>query len=256
MANKFEFEAQLREQHGTAAMRRMRLREDKIPAILYGAGKSATSISLSHNMVSKAFEQEAVFSHILTLKLPNETEKVVLKAVARHPSCPRILHIDFLRINMSEKLIMRVPLHFMGEEKAPGLKDGGVLSKLMSDVEVSCFPDQLPEYIGVDISHLNMRDSVHLSTIQLPQGVDLAHPITDAEHDRLVITIQEPRAEEPEATAVTAEAGAEGAEGAVAPAEGAEKAEAGAAGDAKPGKSDAQKAESKKSEEKKPEAKK
>ncbi len=244
MANHFEFEAQSRATSGTSAARRMRLQEDRIPAVLYGAGKPTVSISLPHNFVLRALEHEAVFSHILTLKTGSESEKVVIKAVGRHPVQPRILHMDFLRINMSEKLVMRVPLHFHGEDKSQGLKDGGVMLKLMADLEISCLPDQLPEFITVDISALNMHESIHLSAIQLPEGVSLAHPIVDEEHDQQVVSIHEPRAEEvDEAPAVAADAvptNAEVAAGEEAAAEGAE--------DKKP--------EAKKSEAKKPESKK
>src|SRR3990167_7991682 len=137
MSVSFEFEAQARTATGRPAARRLRL-EDKVPAIVYGAGKDPMPISLSHNKVIKALEHEAVYSHILTLNIDNNAEKVVLKALMRHPVKPRILHMDFLRINTKEKLTIRVPLHFLGEAKAPGLKDGGVLSKLITHFDVSC----------------------------------------------------------------------------------------------------------------------
>jgi large subunit ribosomal protein L25 len=195
----FEFEAQSRVATGKPAARRLRL-EDKVPAIVYGAGKEPMPISLSHNKVIKALEHEAVYSHILTLNVDKHPEKVVLKALTRHPFKPKILHMDFLRINTKEKIHMRVPLHFIGETKAPGLKDGGVLSKLMTHLEVTCLPLDLPEFIEVNISGLGINDSIHLSEIKLPNNVALTHAV-DHDHDQVVVSIHEPRAEEPVDTA-------------------------------------------------------
>src|SRR3989338_3517319 len=190
MSVSFEFEAQERSAVGRSAVRRLRSIEDKVPAIMYGADKAPMPISLAHNKIAKALENEAVYSHILTIHLGKESEKVVLKAIARHPTKPKILHVDFLRINTKEKLTMNIPLHFMGEEKAPGLKDGaGVLVKQESHLEILCLPQDLPEFIEVDISALSIGDTVHLSAIKLPTGVSLAHPVTDEEHDHAVVSI-------------------------------------------------------------------
>lgn len=201
MSVSFEFEVQPREASGKAAARRLRSKEDRVPAIVYGAGKEPMPISLSHNKVIKALDHEAVYSHILTLNHGKDAEKVVLKALMRHPTKPKILHMDFLRINTKEKIHMRVPLHFTGEANAPGLKDGGVLVKPMTHLDISCLPLELPEFIEVDISGLSIGDSIHMSAIKLPKGVVLAHAITDEEHDFSVVSIQEPRAEEPVETA-------------------------------------------------------
>jgi large subunit ribosomal protein L25 len=124
----------------------------------------------------------------------------VLKALTRHPFKPKVLHMDFLRINTKEKIHMRVPLHFLNEAKSVGLKDGGVLSKLITHLEVTCLPLDLPEFIEIDIANLAMGDSIHMSAITLPKTVALTHAI-DHEHDQIVVSIHEPRAEEPEETA-------------------------------------------------------
>jgi large subunit ribosomal protein L25 len=200
MSVSFEFEAQTRVDTGKPAARRLR-REEKVPAIVYGAGKEPMPISLSHNKVIKALEHEAIYSHILTLNVDKNPEKVVLKALMRHPTKPKIMHMDFMRINTKEKIHMRVPLHFLGEAKAPGLKEGGVLSKLMTHLEVTCLPLDLPEYIEVDISELNIGDSVHLTKVVLPKNVALTHAVVDDEHDQIVVSIHQPREEEPEETA-------------------------------------------------------
>ena len=203
MSVSFEFEAQTRVASGKPAARRLR-HEDKVPAIVYGAGKEPMPITLSHNKVIKALEHEAVYSHILTLNIDSKPEKVVLKALMRHPTKPKIVHMDFLRINTKEKIHMRVPLHFLGEAKAPGLKDGGVLSKLITHFEVTCLPADLPEYIEVDISAMAIGDSIHMSVIALPKAVVLTHAIVDHEHDQVVVSIHQPRAEEIEEVAPVA----------------------------------------------------
>ncbi|HLB55977.1 MAG TPA: 50S ribosomal protein L25/general stress protein Ctc [Coxiellaceae bacterium] len=225
MSVSFEFEAQARVASGKPAARRLR-REDKVPAIVYGTDKAPMPISLSHNKVIKALEHESVYSHILTLNIDKNPEKVVLKALLRHPTKPRIMHMDFLRINTKEKLTMRVPLHFLGEDKAPGIKDMGVLSKLITHVDVSCLPADLPEFIAVDISGLKIGDSIHMSAIQLPANVAFAHAI-DHDHDQVVVSIHQPREEEPEETAapvaaetvITGQKAPEDVEGGAAPAE-------------------------------------
>lgn len=200
MSTAFEFESTARKALGRGASRRLRSIEDGVPAIVYGAGKAPMPISLSQNKVYEALKHEAVYSHILTLKCDGVEEKVVLKALLRHPIKEKILHMDFLRIDTKKKITMRVPLHFLGEELAPGLKDMGVLSKLITHVEVSCLPADLPEYIAVDISNLNMHDSIHLSQVVMPKDVAFAHAL-DEDHDQVVVSIHQPAAEEPEETA-------------------------------------------------------
>lgn len=196
MSVSFEFEAQVREGTGKPAARRLR-REDRVPAIVYGAGKEPMPLSLSHNKVIKALEHEAVYSHILTLNIGKESEKVVLKALMRHPTKRKIMHMDFLRINTKEKIHMRVPLHFVGEAKAPGIKDGGILSKLITHMDITCLPLDLPEFIEVNISELGMGDAIHMTAVKMPKGVALTHAVVDEEHDQVVVSIHEPRAEEP-----------------------------------------------------------
>ncbi|OGT53788.1 MAG: 50S ribosomal protein L25/general stress protein Ctc [Gammaproteobacteria bacterium RIFCSPHIGHO2_12_FULL_42_13] len=200
MSVSFEFDATVRQATGKSAARRMRLKEDRVPAILYGAGKAPMPISLAHNKVLKALEYEAVYSHILTLTVDGQAEKVVLKSLMRHPTKPKIQHIDFLRIDLNKEITMEVPLHFVGETKSPGLKDGGVLSKLITHLEIACLPMDLPEYIEVDISGLGLNGSIHISEIKLPEKVTLAHEL-DEDHDQTVVSIHEPREEEPEETA-------------------------------------------------------
>jgi large subunit ribosomal protein L25 len=192
---KFEIEANIRHDIGKGASRRLR-RDEKVPGILYGGGKEPIALTFEHKQVAKSLENEAFYSHILQLKTNAESEKVILKDVQRHPYKPRILHIDFQRVRADEKLYMHIPLHLLGTDKAPGVKDsGGLISHLLSDVEVACLPDHLPEYLELDISDMQLNQIKHLSDIKLPQGVELvalAHG-----DDKPVISVHMPRVEEP-----------------------------------------------------------
>ena len=131
-------------------------------------------LMLNHFDVSKALSHEAFYSHILTLHVGGTSEKVVLKALQRHPFKPRILHMDFMRVDAQTKLRRHVPLHFVGQEKAPGVVSGqGVVTHYISDVEISCLPGDLPEFITVDLSAMELNDVLHLSALKLPKGVEL-----------------------------------------------------------------------------------
>jgi len=191
--HKYEIEASLRQDVGKGASRRLRHAE-KVPAVVYGGGKPATSITMEHKKIAKALDNEAFYSHILTLKMDAESETVILKAVQRHPCKPRVQHVDFQRVRADEKLQMNVPLHFVGGEKAPGVKEGGIISHIASDILVSCLPAQLPEHITVDISNLTLNQILHLSDLSAPEGVefvDLAH-----NNDKAVVSVHVPRVEE------------------------------------------------------------
>ncbi|EKD54270.1 MAG: 50S ribosomal protein L25 [uncultured bacterium] len=215
---KFELEADVRQDIGKGASRRLR-HTDKVPAVIYGAGEAPESLTLDHNKALNALSHEAFYSHILTLKVGKKNEKVILKAVQRHPAKPRIAHIDFLRIRADQKLHMHVPFHFLGEENAPGLKEGGAFSHLMNDVEVVCLPADLPEFIEIDASNLLLDQSIHLSELKLPKGVELAAFAHGVEgHDQAIISIHIPRIIEEEVIETAVEATAETAEGAEQPA--------------------------------------
>jgi large subunit ribosomal protein L25 len=190
---KFEVEAVVRQEIGKGASRRLRHLE-KVPGVVYGGGKQAVSITLDHKKISKSLDNEAFYSRILTLKTDAETDRVILKDVQRHPYKPRIAHVDFQRIKADEKLSMHVPLHFLSGEAAPGVKAGGIISHIESDVEVSCFPDDLPEYLEIDIANLELNQILHLSDIKLPEKVELvalAHG-----NDKPIVSIHMPRIEE------------------------------------------------------------
>ncbi len=196
MIDHLELVAISRNQTGKAATRRNRKAMGLVPIVIYGGGKEAVLASLEHHKVAKALTLEAFYSSILNLSLDNKKIQVVLKAVQRHPSKKQILHMDFLKITGKEKLTMRVPLHFVGQEIAPGVKqEGGIMSHLLTEVEVRCLPSNLPEFIKADVSKLQLGESLHLSHLELPAGVELtALTRVGEEHDLPVANVYIPRA--------------------------------------------------------------
>jgi large subunit ribosomal protein L25 len=204
MSTGFELSAQIRSSTGKAEARRMR-RNGMVPGIIYGTGKEPEMITLPHDKILHALEQEAFYSHVLDIKLDNgKSESVVLKDVQRHVFKPKVEHVDFLRVSASEKLTMHIPLHYLGEEEAAGVKDGGVVSKVMTDIEVKCLPKDLPEFIAVDITNLGLDEALHISDIKLPKGVELLHEI-DEDHDQPIISIHEPKVSKEDIAAEAAE---------------------------------------------------
>jgi large subunit ribosomal protein L25 len=144
--NEYQVDAQLRTDTGKAHMRRLR-RTGVIPAVIYGAGEDPQHLALSTNMLTRQMDNEAFFSHILTINIEGKKTQAVLKALQRDPASARVMHADFLRVKATEEITMRVPLHFVNEEDSVGKREGGVISHLEVDVEISCLPGDLPEYI-------------------------------------------------------------------------------------------------------------
>ncbi|MCO5763010.1 MAG: 50S ribosomal protein L25/general stress protein Ctc [Chromatiaceae bacterium] len=174
MIEKFQVQAEPRSDAGKGASRRLR-RTGQVPAIVYGAHQEPEMISLSHNEMIQHLEHEAFYSHLLTLKMGNKVQSVVLKALQRHPAKPFILHADFQRVQADEKLRMTVPIHFLNEANCKGVKlSGGVVSHSLNEIEISCLPKDLPEYIAIDLVDLELGDIIHLSEVPLPAGVELA----------------------------------------------------------------------------------
>jgi large subunit ribosomal protein L25 len=174
MQETFTINAKARSDTGKGASRRLR-RTGYLPGILYGGGddKQPTTISVKHSELLQHLEHEAFYSHVLTLDLDGAPEKVVLKDLQRHPAKPFVLHCDFLRINPNDKIRMHVPLHFVNDDKAPGVKRGGRVIHTMTDLEITCLPKDLPEFIEVNVGTMDIGDSFHLSALQLPEGVSL-----------------------------------------------------------------------------------
>ncbi len=208
MSDKYELNVEVRTQLGKGANRRMRRLENQIPAVIYGTDKGPMSIMVNGHHLNNALKNNAFYSHILTLNVNGAAEKVILKALHRHPSKPQILHADFLRVSATEKLHMSIPFHFINEDIAPGVKTaGGVISHMMNEVEISCLPGDLPENIEVDLGNLEMNESIHLSQLKVPKGVEIVALLHN--DDKAVVNIHEPRVieEEPEEVAAPAEEG-------------------------------------------------
>ena len=206
MRTNFVVNAEARTLQGTGASRRLR-RTGKVPAIIYGGKDAALAVSLDHNELWNHLKTEAFYSHILTLKLDGKDQQVVLKDMSRHPVKDTILHLDLQRVLADVLLRMHVPLHFIGAEIAPGVKvAGGIVEHHLNQVEVECLPKDLPEFIEVDMSKLELNDTVHLSHLKLGAGVELVQLKHD--NDQSVAAIHLPRAAaavEETAAPVTAE---------------------------------------------------
>jgi large subunit ribosomal protein L25 len=217
-----EFTAFARATEGRGASRRMR-RAGKAPGIVYGGVAKPMPIELDHNALFHALRNEAFHSSILTMKLDGAATKVLLRDVQMHPFRNEILHVDFQRVDESRKIHMKVPLHFVNGENSPAVKvSSAIISHVISDLDVSCLPKDLPEFIEVDLSTLDVGHSVHVSALKLPAGVSL---VAHGKLDPVVATAIVPRAqveteEEIAATEEAAAAAAAAAAGTVAPVEG------------------------------------
>ncbi len=241
MKTSFELVAEFREDQGKGASRRLR-RAGKVPAILYGGHIDPRALSLDHEKIVLMLDNERFYSTILSLRVGDQSQAAVLKDVQRHPYKNAVLHVDFQRVDENEKIRISIPLHFKGEAVAPGVKtQGGIVSHMRTEVEVACLPKDLPEYIEVDLSGLSINESIHLSQLKVPEGVQLLELLKE---DAAVVAIHSPRTEEPEPAAqAAAEAAPAAAGAAAAPGDAAKKAEPAKKEEAKkePAKKDAKK---------------
>jgi large subunit ribosomal protein L25 len=168
-----EINARKREGQGTGASRRLR-HAGRVPGIVYGAGKDAQPVDLDHKELYLALKNEAFHSSVLSLNLEGTKEPVLLRDFQMHPYKQQVLHVDFQRVDADHKIHVKVPLHFLNADIAPGVKlGGGVVSHLMTEVEVTCLPGSLPEFIEVDLANLEAGHSLHLSELKLPAGVEI-----------------------------------------------------------------------------------
>lgn len=196
MKQKFVIQAEARSEQGTGASRRLR-HAGSVPGIVYGGKKEPQMISVNHNELWKQLKLEAFYSAIITLNVGGETEQVVLKDLHRHPVREQVLHLDLQRILADVALRIRVPLHFKGGDVAPGVKvGGGYVEHLLNEVEVECLPKDLPESFEIDVSGLNVNESIHLSQIVLPEGVSFVELKHD--NDLAVVAVHLPKAAEEE----------------------------------------------------------
>ncbi|MGQ0522940.1 MAG: 50S ribosomal protein L25/general stress protein Ctc [Betaproteobacteria bacterium] len=223
---KIEVVAYPRTQQGTGASRRLR-GSGRVPGVIYGASKPAQPVELDHQALLRHLKLEAFHASILDMTVDGGKEQVLLRDFQMHPWKPMVLHVDFQRIDKTKKIHMWVPLHFTNAEICPGVKTGGgVVQHVMNEIEIQCLPDDLPEYIEVDLSHLELGHSIHATELALPKGVE---PVAKLKHDNpAVVTVQLPKAivvEEEAAAPVTEIIGEVPAEGEAAPAAEGEKKE-------------------------------
>jgi len=191
----YVLEAKAREDKGKGASRRLRRLANQVPAIIYGGNKEPQNISLVHNDISHALENEGFYSHIITINVDGTSEQVILKDLQRHPAKPYVTHADFLRVDATHKLTTRVPLHFINEATSIGVKgQGGIVSHILTDLEIQCLPKDLPEYIEVDLARLELGQILHISDITLPSGIESVALSHGEDHDLPVATVIKPRA--------------------------------------------------------------
>ncbi|MFT7472533.1 MAG: large subunit ribosomal protein L25 [Kiritimatiellia bacterium] len=197
-AEEFELNCTVRTDLGKGASRRLRRLNNDIPAVLYGGGEDPVSLTIAHKDIAKATENEAFFSHIITLNVGKKKQKAVIKALQRHPAKAILMHADFQRVSDKVEITVNVPLHFLNEDKCAGVKTGGgSIIKTLNEIEIHCFPKDLPEFIEVDMILLEIGEAVHLADITLPAGV--ASVALAADNNLTVATVQAPRAEVEEA---------------------------------------------------------
>ena len=189
MSDEFNLIAEMRDDRGKGASRRLR-HQGKVPAIIYGAGREPRALMFDHNKVLRELENASFYSSILTIKVGDKSRAAIVKDIQRHPSKKQILHIDLQRIVEDEKIRMQIPIHFLGEEEDVGVKiGGGSVSRLMTEIEVSCFPKDLPEFLEVDISELELDQMLYVSNISLPKGVEVSEILL--EQDQAIVSIHE-----------------------------------------------------------------
>lgn len=209
MSDQFELRVEPRETAGTGAMRRLR-RAGKVPGVLYGGGRDNLSVQLEHDQVMHSLEVEAFHSAIIMLRYGEIEQRVILRDVQMHPFKRQCMHLDLQRVSESETLRISLPVHMTGTEDAPGVRiDGGIMSALITDIEIQCLPKDLPEYLELDVSELGMNEILHLSDIKLPDGVEIMQMVSGGE-DLAVASITASKAVEEEEPTAADDAAAEG----------------------------------------------
>ena len=194
MAEQIVLEVEPRTDIGTGASRRMRREAGMVPGILYGGTEAPAAIALSSRVLAKAMQQEAFFSQVLDVGLNGERCQAILRELQRHPANDRVLHVDLLRIRADRAIQIAVPFRFVNEDKCFGVRmSGGTITRNMIELEVSCLPGDLPEHVEIDLEHLDVGHSVHLSELSMPEGVTIVALAHGADRDAAVVSVQIPR---------------------------------------------------------------
>ncbi|AKH70798.1 ribosomal protein L25, Ctc-form [Spongiibacter sp. IMCC21906] len=194
MSSEYVVNAKGRTDVGKGASRRLRREASEVPAIIYGGEKAPQMISIPHKDLVWFLSEEAFFTSVLTLNVDGTQESVVLKDLHRHPAKLQLLHADFMRVNASTKITMQVPLHYMNEDTCVGVKmQGGIITHAANEVEIECLPKDLPEYIEVDMKDVETGQTLHLSDLKLPEGVESIALALGEDHDQAIASVQVPR---------------------------------------------------------------
>ncbi|MEZ5560856.1 MAG: 50S ribosomal protein L25/general stress protein Ctc [Pseudomonadales bacterium] len=194
MSQQIQISAEPRQDVGKGASRRLRRLGERVPGIIYGDNKDAQPLTLDANELGKAMQNEAFYSQVLNVSVAGDVQQAVVRDLQRHPASNRVQHIDFLRVSADREIEVHVPLHFLNEEKCVGVRlGGGTITHNMTDVEVSCLPRDLPEYIEVNVADLEVGHAIHLSDLVLPAGVSVVALSYGADHDTSVVTVLAPR---------------------------------------------------------------
>lgn len=194
MSESFEIQAESRNDLGKGASRRLRRNENKMPAVIYGGGQAAESITLIRKDFEKQLESESFYTSILDVIVDGKHENAILKDMQRHPAKGFPMHADFLRVEANKPIKVHVPLHFINESKAQGVKiGGGMVQHQATDIEVQCLPKDIPEFIEVDMLNVDLGDIVHLSDLTLPEGVVSTALALGEDHDLAIASIIAPR---------------------------------------------------------------
>jgi len=212
MTKDFDLIAELRDEAGTSNSRRLR-RSGMVPAIIYGAGKENLSLIIDHNHLLKKMASENFLTSILSVKIQDNEESVLIKDIQVHPSKRQIIHLDLQRVIADQVLRVNVPIHFINGDSAPGVKlEGGTVSALMNEVEVSCLPKNLPERLEVDVAAMELDELLYLSDIPLPEGVEISLLTQEEPNNEPIVAIRLLRIqeEEPEEEVIEGEEGEEG----------------------------------------------
>ena len=213
MSDHFEINAEVREDMGKGSSRRLRRLADHVPAIIYGGNKDPQPLTLIRKDLEKSLENEAFYSHVLTIKIGKGKEKAILKDLQRHPARNSVMHADFLRVDDKTMVKVHVPIHFLNEDTCHGVKvEGGMIQHQATDVEVQCLPGDIPEYLEVDMLNVITGQIVHLSEITLPEGVTSMALALGEDHDLAIASVNAPKgtADDDEETALAEDAGEEG----------------------------------------------
>ncbi|MDJ0880187.1 MAG: 50S ribosomal protein L25/general stress protein Ctc [Gammaproteobacteria bacterium] len=193
MSDKIELNAEPRSDLGKGASRRLR-KTGQVPAIVYGGDTDPASITIAHNEFIHELENEAIYSQVLSLKVGKKKEEVILRDLQRHPYKHLIMHADFLRIDQKKVIHVTIPIHFINEDKCHGVKmEGGLLNHLQSEVEIMCLPKNIPEFLELDVTELKLGESMHLSDIKLPEGVEIVALSHGEDHDTGVAAVHKTR---------------------------------------------------------------